>query len=53
MKHMWQAGQRKMAFDTLLQFVKTQTSSPYINKDSEEIVDPESDKLLARYVGEW
>ena len=49
MKHLWQAGQRKMAFDTLSKFVKTQAKSLYSDVD-EGIVeeDSESDKLLAR-----
>ena len=55
MKHLWQAGQRKMAFSTLSRFVQTQAQlmpTPYM--DVEEGVaeeDSESDKLLARLVG--
>ena len=45
MKHLWQVGQRKVAFDTLSKFVRTQSKSVYV--DDEEA---EGDKLLARYV---
>lgn len=57
MKHMWQAGHRKVAFDTLFQFAQTQAQlrpSPYV--DMEEGVvgeDLENDKLLARSVDQW
>lgn len=51
MKHLWQAGQRKVAFDTLSQFVQIQAKSPYVDVEgamAEE--DSDSDKLLARSI---
>lgn len=50
MKHLWQAGQRKVAFDTLSKFVQTQAKSPYIEVEEAGLADEntESDKLLAR-----
>ena len=53
MKHLWQAGQRKLAFDTLSQFVLTQAESspPNTELDSEIMAgDTESNTLLARSV---
>lgn len=49
MKHLWQAGQRQVAFETLSQFVQIQAKTPYTDVEegmAEE--DLESDKLLAR-----
>lgn len=43
MKHLWQVGQRKLAFDSLSQFVITQSKSAYVDED-----DGDGDKLLAR-----
>lgn len=39
-------GQRKVAFDTLSKFVRTQSKSMYVDDE-----DAEGDKLLARSVG--
>ncbi len=44
MKHLWQVGQRKVAFDTLSKFVRTQSKSVYLDPE-----DCDGDKLLARY----
>lgn len=57
MKHLWQAGKRQIAFDTLSQFVLTQTMVGSSGMDNcasltPEMVDnkTEKDKLLARSV---
>ena len=48
MKHLWQVGQRKVAFDTLSKFVRTQSKAVYVEEE-----EAEGDKLLARCVGMW
>ncbi len=45
MKHLWQEGKRKLAFDTLSQFVRTQTKPVYVDEE-----DCEGNKLMARYI---
>lgn len=48
MKHLWQAGQRRGAFDTLSQFVQIQAKSYLDIEEGEAGEDSEIDKLLAR-----
>ena len=52
MKHLWRAGHRQMAFDTLSEFVRMQAGAsptpPYLLAEDEMEDDPENDELLAR-----